>query len=163
METKNNRVIPFKAIHPGEILNEELKERGLSQKEFSKIIDVRPSHLNELIKGKRNLNSEMAHKLEAGLNIPYKIWMDLQTGYLEDKKGIEEKNNKVPKNSYALALGQEMASARKKEKLSQAQLGEMVGYSASFISKIEKGQIETRISVFCQIANALGLNVSLSK
>lgn len=163
METKNKKAIPFKALHPGEVLREELKERGMSQKDFAKSIGVQPSHLNEFINGKRNLTDELAHKLELGLGISYKLWMDLQTGYLYDKKAIEERIQEKSKSSYAFMLGREVAVARKKEKLSQAQLAERVGYSASFISKIEQGLIEPRITVFCQIAHALGLNVCLAK
>lgn len=163
METRNNRAVPFKALHPGEILKEELKERGVSQKDFAKSIDVLASHLNEFINGRRNLTDELAYKLEKELGIPYKVWMDLHTGYLYDKKAIEERKQEHSKNSYAFILGQEVATARKKENMSQAELGERVGYSASFISKIEQGVIEPRITVFCQIAHALGLNVCLAK
>ena len=34
MATKNDRRVPARAVHPGEILGEELKERGIKQKEF---------------------------------------------------------------------------------------------------------------------------------
>ncbi len=34
MATKTNRQVPARAIHPGEILREELKERGITQNDF---------------------------------------------------------------------------------------------------------------------------------
>ena len=91
MATRNDRPIPAKATHPGEILREELRERGIKQKEFAQMIDVAPSHLNEFIKGKRDLNESLAMKLEHQLGIPYTIWMNLQNGYNYDVKAIAER------------------------------------------------------------------------
>ena len=44
----DNRITGFRAVHPGETLAEELKERGIKQKELAKAIGIQPSHLNEL-------------------------------------------------------------------------------------------------------------------
>lgn len=93
MATKSNRLVPARAIHPGEILREELQERGIKQKEFAQLISVQPTHLNEFIKGKRNLNEDLAMKLEKYLGIPYKSWMNLHNGYIYDSKAIEERKN----------------------------------------------------------------------
>ena len=57
MATKNNRPVPARAVHPGEILREELLERGIKQKDFAQQIGVQATHLNEFIKGKRNLKN----------------------------------------------------------------------------------------------------------
>lgn len=91
MATRSNRLVPARAIHPGEILGEELQERGIRQKDFARLIGVQPTHLNEFIKGKRNLNDDLAMKLERHLGIPYKTWMGLHTGYLYDLKAIDKK------------------------------------------------------------------------
>ena len=71
----NDRITGFRAVHPGEILIEELKERGIKQKDLAAKIGILPSHLNELIKGKRS---------EKELGIPYDSWMRLQYGYEHD-------------------------------------------------------------------------------
>ena len=92
METKVNRLVPFKATHPGEILGEELKARGIKQKAFAEQIGMQSTHLNELIKGKRNVTSDVAIRLENALGIPYKTWMNLQNGYDYDCKMIAKKN-----------------------------------------------------------------------
>lgn len=91
MATKSNRLVPARAIHPGEILREELQERGIKQKEFAQLIGVQPTHLNEFIKGKRNLNEDLAMKFERYLGIPFKSWMNLHNGYVYDCKAIEER------------------------------------------------------------------------
>ena len=91
MATRSNRLVPARAIHPGEILREELQERGIKQKDFAQLIDVQPTHLNEFIKGKRNLNEDLAMKLEKLLGIPFKTWMNLHNGYMYDCKALEER------------------------------------------------------------------------
>lgn len=94
MATKSNRLVPARAIHPGEILREELQERGIKQKEFAQLIGVQPTHLNEFIKGKRNLNEDLAMKLEKYLGIPYKSWMNIHNGYVYDCRAIEERKKR---------------------------------------------------------------------
>jgi HTH-type transcriptional regulator/antitoxin HigA len=93
MATKSNRLVPARAIHPGEILREELQERNIKQKDFAQQIGVQPTHLNEFIKGKRNLNEDLAMKLEKYLGIPFKTWMNLHNGYVYESKAIDAKKN----------------------------------------------------------------------
>ena len=97
MATKSKRLVPARAIHPGEVLREELLERGIKQKDFAQMIGVQPTHLNEFIKGKRNLNEDLAIKLEKALGISYKNWMSLHNGYVYDCKAIEEKKSNEQK------------------------------------------------------------------
>ena len=80
----NDRITGFRAVHPGEILIEELKERGIKQKDLAAKIGILPSHLNELIKGKRSFTVEFAMALEKELGIPYDFWMRRQYGYEHD-------------------------------------------------------------------------------
>ncbi|MBQ9865374.1 MAG: HigA family addiction module antidote protein [Bacteroidales bacterium] len=80
----NDRITGFRAVHPGETLNEELKERGIKQKDLATRIGMKPSHLNELIKGKRSFTVDIAMTLEKELGIPYDFWMRLQYGYEHD-------------------------------------------------------------------------------
>lgn len=91
MAANSNRLTPARAVHPGEILREELRERGIKQKEFAQKIGVQPTHLNEFIKGRRNLNEDLAMRLEKSLGIPYKSWMNLHNGYVYDRKAIGER------------------------------------------------------------------------
>lgn len=76
-----NNIPPFEPTHPGELLLDELQCRGLSQAKFAKQIGVKSSLLNEIIKGKRGVNTEMALLLEASLGISAKIWINLQNEY----------------------------------------------------------------------------------
>jgi addiction module HigA family antidote len=68
-------------LHPGEVLAEELGAREISQKDFAALIDLRPPHFNELLKGKRHVSALLALKLEKNLGIDARFWMRLQTDY----------------------------------------------------------------------------------
>jgi len=82
MEIRNDVIFPiFRAVHPGEILLEELKERGITQKEFANECGIQPSHLNEVLKGKRSITKDLAFRLEEKLSIPAKEWLALQSSY----------------------------------------------------------------------------------
>ena len=50
---------------------------------------------------------------------------------------------------------------RKRQKLTQQQLGERIGKKREYISALERGQTDMQLSTFMLIANALGLRFSL--
>lgn len=79
---KNGKEIETDVIlHPGEVLGEELVAREIPQKEFAELVDMRPPHLNELIKGKRHVSAILALKLERQLGISASFWLRLQIDY----------------------------------------------------------------------------------
>lgn len=89
----SNKVqLPFVATHPGELLKDELKERGLSQKQLAEMTGIRASVISETISGKRSVSLKMAVALEKALGIPADIWMNLQTQYNMDSAGIAERD-----------------------------------------------------------------------
>lgn len=88
METKSKNPVPFTAVHPGGILKEELKSRGIQQKDFAEKIGMQPTHLSALLNGKRNISVDVAAKLEHELGIPATFWMSLQDSYELDKKAM---------------------------------------------------------------------------
>lgn len=92
METNKDKLIrvnglsPAIPIHPGSILGEELKARGIRQKDFASTIGIQASHLSALIHGARSFTPETAVKIESGLkDIPASFWITMQTEYLLDK------------------------------------------------------------------------------
>ena len=95
----NDRVTGFRAVHPGETLKEELKERGIKQKDFAAKIGLLPSHLNELIKGKRSFTVPIAMALEKELGIPYDFWMRRQYHYEHDLLVIAQREVEKQQNS----------------------------------------------------------------
>ena len=72
---------PSTPIHPGEILKDELNARGISQRKLAAVIGVSYSVLNEVINGKRPINTEYALKIEAATGIPAYIWINMQSAY----------------------------------------------------------------------------------
>ena len=50
---------------------------------------------------------------------------------------------------------------RKRQKLTQQELGERIGKKREYISSLERGQTDMQLSTFMLIANALGLRFSL--
>jgi addiction module HigA family antidote len=84
MET-NNDIRPFQPVHPGAILKEELKARGIRQNVFAAAIGMQPTHLNALLQGGRNITAQLALRLEAALKIPAVTWMNLQEKYNLDR------------------------------------------------------------------------------
>lgn len=76
-----NNLTPYEPTHPGELIFEELEERGMTQAALANQIGVAPSLLNEVIKGKRSINTELALLLEAALGISAELWLNLQADY----------------------------------------------------------------------------------
>lgn len=86
---------PFVATHPGELLHDELKERGMTQKQLSKATGIKPSVLSETINGKRSVSLNVAMALEKALDIPTEIWLNLQTQYdLDNAKIVKRKSGR---------------------------------------------------------------------
>lgn len=92
MKTAEKSLTPAVAIHPGEHLSDELDARGISQIEFAKMIGYQKSQLNEVIKGKRGINADLALLLQSALGIDAGFWLNLQKNYELDLARIEAKN-----------------------------------------------------------------------
>ncbi len=67
--------------HPGEILKEELEERGISQRKFAESIGMGYSVLNEILNGRRPVTTATALIFEAALDIPADSLLKLQMKY----------------------------------------------------------------------------------
>jgi HTH-type transcriptional regulator/antitoxin HigA len=90
MTTKT--LTPAIATHPGEILLDEIIANNFSQMDFAKMIGFSRTQLNEIIKGKRNINADLALLLEKTLSIDAEYWMEAQKNYDLDKARIEAKH-----------------------------------------------------------------------
>lgn len=88
---KTKQIAPAKAIHPGEILKDELDAREISQKEFAIKLGIQPTQLNEIIKGKRGITAEHAVLIGKALEMEPIIWQNLQSLYELDQVKINER------------------------------------------------------------------------
>ncbi len=73
-----NHITP---VHPGEILKDELEERGLSQSALAEHIGVLSKTINEICRGKRGISAEMAVKLSRALGASPQFWLNLQNNW----------------------------------------------------------------------------------
>lgn len=85
--------VPDEIIYPGETLLETLEERDMSQNEFAKRINRHPKTVNEIIKGKAPITSEMAFQFEQVLDIPASFWNSLESNHREMVVRIQAKTD----------------------------------------------------------------------
>jgi addiction module HigA family antidote len=67
--------------HPGEVLKNEIEERGISQRQLAKSMGLTYSVVNEILNGHRPLTAKTALMFEAALDVPADSLMYLQTKY----------------------------------------------------------------------------------
>ena len=90
---------PFMATHPYDIVKDEIKARGMSQKELAARMGIEQSNLCRMLKSKPSVSTEMATKLERALGISAETWLNLQAQYNKDVKNIEERSvNEIKAN-----------------------------------------------------------------
>lgn len=96
-----NNLEPAYPTHPGEVLKDEIEYRGISQKRLAAEISVPYSLLNEVLNGKRPVNTEFALLIEAALDVPAQPLLNMQARYnmLVTKRNNQfvEKLSKVQK------------------------------------------------------------------
>ena len=71
----------FQSVHPGKILKEELVSRGLSANAFALRLRVPPQRIQEIVAGRRGITPETALRLEASLDTPARLWLNLQSAF----------------------------------------------------------------------------------
>ena len=69
------------AIHPGEILADELEELGVTPTELSRQIAVPPNRVTQIIQGKRAITGDTALRLGHWFKTSAEFWLNLQTAY----------------------------------------------------------------------------------
>lgn len=81
-----NKETPIlKGIHPGLVLERELKKRKLAKGPFALSINEYPQTLGTITKGKRDMNTPLALKIERSLGMEEGFFMILQV-YHDIKK-----------------------------------------------------------------------------
>lgn len=67
--------------HPGEVLKDEIEERGISLRQLAKNMGLAYSVINEILNGHRTLTAKTALMFESALDVPANSLMFLQTKY----------------------------------------------------------------------------------
>ncbi|MCR8668249.1 helix-turn-helix domain-containing protein [Aestuariibaculum sp. M13] len=91
----NKLIEKFKGIHPGFILEHILKKRMIRQRPFALSINEHPQTLNAITKGRRNLNTALALKIEDKLELEEGTLALLQT-YFEISQEKEKQKTASP-------------------------------------------------------------------
>jgi addiction module HigA family antidote len=73
--------MPRAAIHPGEILADELKELEITPSELSRQISVPPNRISQIIHGKRAITGDTALRLGHWFQTSAQFWLNLQSAY----------------------------------------------------------------------------------
>lgn len=69
------------AIHPGEILADELSELGVTPTELSRQIAVPPNRISQIIRGQRGITGDTAVRLGHWFGTSAQFWLNLQGAY----------------------------------------------------------------------------------
>src|SRR5258708_11173744 len=73
--------MPRPAIHPGEILADELTELEITPTELSRQISVPPNRISQIIQGKRAITGDTALRLGHWFQTSAQFWLNLQSAY----------------------------------------------------------------------------------
>lgn len=71
----------YRGIHPGAVIERELKKRQLAQRPFALSLPEHPQTFNALLKGKRNLNASLALRIEKAFGLEEGTLLILQCFY----------------------------------------------------------------------------------
>ena len=69
------------AIHPGEILADELKEMGLNASELARQIHVPVSRLTRILQGKQSITGDTALRLGHWFGNSAQFWLNMQSAF----------------------------------------------------------------------------------
>jgi addiction module HigA family antidote len=78
---EKEKPMPRPAIHPGEILADELDELDITPTELSRQLCVPPNRISQIIQGKRAITGDTALRLGHWFQTSAQFWLNLQSAY----------------------------------------------------------------------------------
>ena len=73
--------MPYRALHPGKVLADELATIGVSPTELARQIDVPPNRISQIINCKRAITGDTAVRLAHWFGTRPDFWLNLQAAY----------------------------------------------------------------------------------
>ena len=70
-----------RAVHPGQILKDELEELGVTPTEFARQIDVPANRVSQIINGKRSITGDTALRFGHWFGLEPQFWLNLQVHF----------------------------------------------------------------------------------
>lgn len=67
--------------HPGELIKDEIECRSISQRRLAQEIGMSHTALNEILNGKRSVTTQTAYLIEAALDVPAQMLLNMQMLY----------------------------------------------------------------------------------
>lgn len=86
------------AIHPGDILADELQELKMSATELAQILHVPTDRITQILNGKRDITADTALRLGHWLGTGAELWLNLQKSYelrLAEQEAGDEIRRKI--------------------------------------------------------------------
>lgn len=87
----------MRAIHPGEILKDELDELKLSANALAKALDVPTNRITSILNEQRGITADTALRLAKFFGTSPDFWMSLQSSY-DVKKARETVGQDIERN-----------------------------------------------------------------
>ncbi len=95
----------IKGVHPGLILERELRMKNLKKGPFAISVGEYPQILGDITKGKRKMNTSLALKIEKALGFEEGYLMILQVYHdIEEEKNQQERLNKPDLSKFRPAI-----------------------------------------------------------
>ncbi len=69
------------AVHPGDILQEMLDERGIAQSRLARHLKTDVARINEICRRRRGVSAQMAVMLGRAFGTSAQVWMNLQKNW----------------------------------------------------------------------------------
>ena len=73
--------MPRPAIHPGEVLAEELAELAVTPTELARQLRVPANRMTQIVQGKRSITGDTALRLGHWFGTSAQFWLNLQSSY----------------------------------------------------------------------------------
>ena len=77
----DNRINIIKGLHPGKLIERDLKKKGITQRVLAKETGILFQAINAIITGRRNITTEQALKIETALGYEEGFLSILQSYY----------------------------------------------------------------------------------
>lgn len=71
----------IRAVHPGQVLKDELEELGVTPTELSRQIEVPPNRVSQIIAGKRSITGDTALRFGHWFGMDPQFWLNLQAQF----------------------------------------------------------------------------------
>jgi len=108
----------MRAIHPGEILRDELEYLGLSANQFAMRLHVPANRITTILNGKRSITAETALRLSRFFGTTPEFWINLQTSYdlkIEYNRSWNDITHQVEKEVQLLNRGKKILDPKQLE------------------------------------------------